>query len=128
MPSDEQSDSGTNERGDPLREAMVDQREMYAGDGDERGHDDGPWAGRLRAQTMRRAAVQERQRHESRPVREAALAAVREGLRAVETVPAAALDEQKHETLADVHDGLESLEAALTHEVDQLDGGDEDAE
>lgn len=59
--------------------------------------------------------------------RERALSSVRTAIAALEDVPAIALDAEKHDTLQDSADDLESLERSLTNEVDQLrEDGDSD--
>ena len=55
-----------------------------------------------------------------RESREKALASVRDAVAALQGVPAAALDAEKHEQLVGADDDLRSLERALTNEVEQL--------
>jgi hypothetical protein len=58
--------------------------------------------------------ISQQERHEE------ALASVRESLAAIQDVPAAALDTEKHERLLQVDGDLRSLEKGLTNEVEQL--------
>lgn len=51
--------------------------------------------------------------------RKQALSNVRDALAAVNRVPAAALDGEKHETVSEVADNLQALESALQNEVEQ---------
>ncbi|SEU01316.1 hypothetical protein [Natrinema hispanicum] len=52
--------------------------------------------------------------------REEALAGVRDAIAALQGVPATAFDQEKHETLLEAADDLQSLERALTNETEQL--------
>jgi len=51
--------------------------------------------------------------------REQALSNVRDALAAVNHVPAAALDTEKHATVSEIADNLQALESALQNEVEQ---------
>ena len=51
--------------------------------------------------------------------REQALADVRDALAALNSVPAAGLDEMKHGQLREAVDNVEALERSLTNEVEQ---------
>lgn len=53
-------------------------------------------------------------------VREEALSNVRDALASLQRVPAAGLDESKHETIRELTDGAASLERSLSNEVDQM--------
>ena len=53
-------------------------------------------------------------------VREQTLAGVRDALAALQGVPAAGLDPEKHETLCEMVDNAESLERQLANEVEQM--------
>jgi len=57
-------------------------------------------------------------------VREQALSNVRDALAALQHVPAAGLDESKHETVRELTEGATSLERALANEVEQMRGDD----
>jgi hypothetical protein len=50
---------------------------------------------------------------------EEALAGVRDSLAAVRKIPVAGLDAEKARQIIEAADGLESVERALTHEVEQ---------
>lgn len=52
--------------------------------------------------------------------REQSLSGIRDALAALQQVPAAGLDAEKHETITDNIDDLRSLERALQNEVDQM--------
>ncbi|NUC71729.1 hypothetical protein HTZ84_05295 [Haloterrigena sp. SYSU A558-1] len=58
--------------------------------------------------------------------REQALAGVRDAIAALQGVPATALDAEKHETLLEAADDLQSLERALQNEVEQIQGDSAD--
>jgi hypothetical protein len=74
---------------------------------------------------MNRDRFTEKEEHVSEmKSREDALAGVRDALAAVNRVPAAGIDKEKHETLSDVADDLWSLERALQNEIDQQRGND----
>lgn len=53
-------------------------------------------------------------------VREQSLAGVRDALAALQGVPAAGLDSEKHETLTGMIDDATALERSLANEVDQM--------
>ncbi|WP_226043344.1 hypothetical protein [Natrinema sp. DC36] len=53
-------------------------------------------------------------------VREQSLAGVRDALAALQQVPAAGLDAEKHETLREMTEDASALERALSNEADQL--------
>lgn len=57
--------------------------------------------------------------------REQALSNVRDAIAALQDVPAPALDTEKHSQLQSAGDYLQSLERALTNEVDQLREGND---
>ncbi|USZ73776.1 hypothetical protein [Natronosalvus halobius] len=57
-------------------------------------------------------------------IREQSLAHTRDALAALQKVPAAGLDQPKHETVTDLVDGATSLERQLANEVEQIRGGD----
>lgn len=53
-------------------------------------------------------------------IREQSLAGVRDALAALQGVPAAGLDAEKHETLSGMVDDATALERSLANEVDQM--------
>jgi hypothetical protein len=55
-------------------------------------------------------------------VREQSLSNVRDALAALQHVPAAALDETKHETISGMVDDARALERSLSNEVEQMRG------
>jgi len=54
--------------------------------------------------------------------REEALSKVRDALASLQRIPAAALDESKHETLCGMVDDASALERSLSNEIDQIRG------
>lgn len=57
-------------------------------------------------------------------IREQALANTRDALAALQQIPAASLDEPKHETVTEMVDNCRSLERQLQNEVEQMRGDD----
>ena len=57
-------------------------------------------------------------------IREQSLAKTRDALAALQQIPAAALDETKHETVSEMVDTARSLERELQNETEQMRGDD----
>ncbi|ELY72592.1 hypothetical protein [Natronobacterium gregoryi] len=66
--------------------------------------------------------MSERQPLSDLEVREQSLSKARDALAALQQIPAAGLDEAKHETVTEMVDNCRSLERALQNEVEQMQG------
>lgn len=60
-------------------------------------------------------------------VREQSLSGVRDALAALQAVPAAGLDQEKHETFREMVDDAGALERQLANEVEQMRGNEADS-